>query len=328
MLAMDALLDFILELYRAAQDTAAGEFQTLAFSMLQTMVPFRSATWSNAGLGKEGITLSSMHLYNEPQSLIEDLVSMNSKHSAAVSLAAQRPNIAHQHYSPQLFSGREHAEMRDYQKRYGHDKALMITDSQSLRSRGEWIVLYRPQGQDFFTEQDRRAITAIMPHLTEALTINRLLATQHAVPSSPATLNGARALAHLNGITLHVGNRFAEMLREQWPEWQSSRLPLELLQTITRDGQAVIANRTINITAVGLGNLLFLSAKRLPTLSRLGIRELAVIRLFGAGKSHKEIAKKLGLSPVTVRNYIQHVYRKLGIDNKVALARLLETEEI
>lgn len=226
-LAMDAVLDFILEIYRAAQDTVAEEFQMLALGMLQAALP---------------------------------------------------------------------------------------------SSRQEW--------QDLPTQQDVRTVIALMPHLSEALAISRALAAQQVEPAPSAAPGGTRALAHVSGIAIHVGNRFAEMLREQWPDWQSSHLPQELLQAVMRDGQITIANSAINVGAVSLGNLLFLSARRTLPLSRLSIRELAVVRLFGAGKSHKEIARKLELSPVTIRNHIQRAYRKLDIDNKAALARLLEAEEM
>jgi len=37
-------------------------------------------------------------------------------------------------------------------------------------------------------------------------------------------------------------------------------------------------------------------------------------------------SSELGLSPTTIRNFIRHAYRKLGIANKTALASLLHAE--
>lgn len=41
------------------------------------------------------------------------------------------------------------------------------------------------------------------------------------------------------------------------------------------------------------------------------------------GASYKEIARRVTLAPATVRNVVQVTYRKLGINNKAQLARLM-----
>jgi DNA-binding NarL/FixJ family response regulator len=41
------------------------------------------------------------------------------------------------------------------------------------------------------------------------------------------------------------------------------------------------------------------------------------------GKSHKEVARLLGLAPATVRNQTQSIYAKLGVDNRANLAAMV-----
>jgi DNA-binding CsgD family transcriptional regulator len=41
------------------------------------------------------------------------------------------------------------------------------------------------------------------------------------------------------------------------------------------------------------------------------------------GLSDREIAERLFLSPHTVRQYVKRIYRKLDVDSRVALTRLL-----
>ena len=55
---------------------------------------------------------------------------------------------------------------------------------------------------------------------------------------------------------------------------------------------------------------------------RLSGRERAVLRLAEAGRSNKEIADALSLSPGTVRNYLHEAAGKLGADNRVEAARI------
>jgi DNA-binding CsgD family transcriptional regulator len=51
-------------------------------------------------------------------------------------------------------------------------------------------------------------------------------------------------------------------------------------------------------------------------------REREVARLAARGLGDKEIAQQLFLSPHTVKGYMKACYRKLGVNNRVALARL------
>lgn len=54
----------------------------------------------------------------------------------------------------------------------------------------------------------------------------------------------------------------------------------------------------------------------------LNDRERAVLRLAEEGRSNKEIADALALSPGTVRNYLSEAAQKLGADNRVEAARI------
>lgn len=54
----------------------------------------------------------------------------------------------------------------------------------------------------------------------------------------------------------------------------------------------------------------------------LSERERAVLRWAEQGKSNKEIARSLGLSPGTVRNYLSEAANKLGASNRVEAGRI------
>lgn len=62
-----------------------------------------------------------------------------------------------------------------------------------------------------------------------------------------------------------------------------------------------------------------------PLVSPLSPRETEVLRLLAAGRSTREIAESFTISPVTARNHVLNVERKLGAHSRVAaihLARL------
>ncbi|MFB0528042.1 MAG: response regulator [bacterium] len=45
-------------------------------------------------------------------------------------------------------------------------------------------------------------------------------------------------------------------------------------------------------------------------------REVRVLKLVASGNTNKEIAKKLFMSEKTVKNHLNHIYRKLGVKNR------------
>jgi DNA-binding NarL/FixJ family response regulator len=63
-----------------------------------------------------------------------------------------------------------------------------------------------------------------------------------------------------------------------------------------------------------------------PWTDRLTARELEVATLAGTGLSSPDIGRLLFLSARTVDNHLGRIYRKLGVANRIALARLLGEE--
>jgi PAS domain S-box-containing protein len=62
----------------------------------------------------------------------------------------------------------------------------------------------------------------------------------------------------------------------------------------------------------------------LPEIPRLTPRQSEVLRMLEHGRSTRQIAEELHLSPETVRNHVRHVLRALGVHSRleaVALAR-------
>ena len=58
-----------------------------------------------------------------------------------------------------------------------------------------------------------------------------------------------------------------------------------------------------------------------PPVPCLSERELEVLRHFGSGRSGREVADELGLSPKTVSTYRRRILKKLGLHNGAELVR-------
>jgi DNA-binding CsgD family transcriptional regulator len=202
---------------------------------------------------------------------------------------------------------------------FGHAHNLMLTDDDDRHR----ISCYRSGGTDHFSARDCARANALLPHFVEALALNRSLAVRAPSDSTPPT--STRALIDASGVLLHSSREFLEILRMQWQDWEEPRIPDTLLSRL-RSGPAHIAGGDVCITTHPVGEALLLTARRVSRLDRLSPREATVAREFGSGKTYKEIAKALQRSPATIRNMLQSAYRKLGIDNKAELVRLLHLE--
>ena len=71
----------------------------------------------------------------------------------------------------------------------------------------------------------------------------------------------------------------------------------------------------------GLGRSANRGAGRPYGLTR---RENEALELLAQGRSNAEIAKALGITEQTVKGHLWRLYRKLGVSNRTAAARLLE----
>jgi DNA-binding NarL/FixJ family response regulator len=58
-------------------------------------------------------------------------------------------------------------------------------------------------------------------------------------------------------------------------------------------------------------------------LSELTPREEDIMRAFALGKSYKEISDELFIAPETVKTHIRNVYKKLQVNSRTALRKLL-----
>lgn len=118
------------------------------------------------------------------------------------------------------------------------------------------------------------------------------------------------------------------MLERHWPGLRHGYLPAELRETLSPARKLHLAKRGI---AAGCRQITHVSGRPLRSLSlrpagpcdELTEREWQIAMEIAAGRTHKEIAARLSLSPATVRNRTQDILSKVGVHSKAALANML-----
>lgn len=108
-------------------------------------------------------------------------------------------------------------------------------------------------------------------------------------------------------------------LAEDWVvvDGEPTRVLLRVL--VDRDDPSV------QVAFLGLDEVTEQSALPPHIAAGLTPREREVVQLVVAGLHDHEIAQRLLLSPHTVKDYLKQVYRKLGLDSRIGLARLVLT---
>jgi DNA-binding CsgD family transcriptional regulator len=130
------------------------------------------------------------------------------------------------------------------------------------------------------------------------------------------------ALCEASGRLLYVGAGIASLIARHCPGWQGTTLPEPLL-ALARRAPASLALGRRTILATPHSGVVTLSIGGVRLEGRLSPREREAAVLYATGESYKEIARRLALTPATVRTYLRDVYARLGVRNKVELRVLL-----
>ena len=110
------------------------------------------------------------------------------------------------------------------------------------------------------------------------------------------------------------------------------------------DGEFVVVDRNGDRLTIEVSSVSLLRGKRvvgvfgqitnerattpLPALPQLTPRQSEVLRMLDGGRSTRQIAEELHLSPETVRNHIRHVLRALGVHSRLEAVTLARSQEL
>jgi DNA-binding CsgD family transcriptional regulator len=314
----------LLELYAAARELSLAEFPPFVFGLLENVLRFDAARCTTLTFLHPVAVVCASHLHHDGADTVFDWEQIN-RHDTVIPTVEAAPGRAFSFHAPTLFAGRDQSIMRDFIGRTGHYNNLVIALPDDGNGLWRSLSLYRSRPDDRYAERDQRVLELLMPHVVEALRINEALGL-HAVPADTSA-RAALAIAGPDGAILFAGPCFAGLMRREWPQWPGVHLPECVLDRFRATGSRVHAGCFIELSAQRCGALWFVHARAASLRTRLSSRERRVATLYGSGRSHKAIARELRLSPATVRNHLQHIYAKLGVNDKAQLAVLMARDD-
>jgi DNA-binding CsgD family transcriptional regulator len=314
----------LLSLYRQSHELPLEQFQDGALAVLKSALPFDSAMWGMGTLSPEGLDVHSIHLHHQPPEMLASYAAFKDQDTAALEVA-KRTTAVLSFDTQQWFSGKSQGELREHGRRFEQAHFFIGGTVNPDTCFARWLTLFRADPRARGEEPERLLLAHLMPHVHQALELNRLQHLRHLPPTpdraAQAPIQG-QAMADPRGTIYHMDTAFSEALRTEWSHWHGPQLPQALLLAAQR-GERRWVGRSMVATLHSQHALLWLRTRRRSNVDTLGPRERLVAELIAQGLTHKEVAHQLQRSPATVRSQVQVIYLKLGIHSVTQLVEAL-----
>lgn len=314
----DALIGrTLLAIHTTAESVAFPDFQEAVFTQLQDLLSFNAGIWGMGAMLHGAPQPHHIHLQRLPPDFMaswEPIKSQDILIGQALASGGQpiRSTLSDPAWD-QSPGVRRHCARHDI----GHVLCVFLADAQL--GLYHFISLYRSARETAFSERDERIKQILAPHLVHAVNVSRLrqlrAASTRSGPEHFAVMDG-------RGVVHQADHGFVDMLRREWAHWCGPELPDAVAATRARPHKWAGAH--IAVAATLVKDMYLLSVRAANAADRLTVREQQVAQQFARGKTHKEVAKLLGISPATVRNHLQAIYGKLQIGDKAQLGEHMQ----
>lgn len=323
---MDATLatlrDFgmcLLTLVTLARAGNPEEMHRDALHVLQTLVPFDSAWWGEVSRGGPGVPPrnwlhGSIGLSATFAEEWNGLAAIDEFASESIARAGEvvRGGAADTPHPPG-------SEVYEFCRRHDLYHAMAVTLELPSSGLMFFVAIYRRTAGAAFQDGEAVIFGEFVRHLVQHWR-DVLDGLQGAVPGRSWD---AYALAEPDGRLVYVGGRIGQVLREADPAWQGTMLPANVTALVQAAPCSAALARGDRLTLVPCGRLVALMLDAREQGEVLPPRERRAAALYAQGRTYKEIAAQLDLSPATVRTYLRNAYANLGVRNKIELVSAL-----
>jgi DNA-binding CsgD family transcriptional regulator len=314
----------LLGLYGLAQEQPVDTFQNAALALVKGVLPFDAAIWGTATTQAAGIEIHTIHLHDKTPETVAAYEEVKHLDHVSAGMFA-KPSTTQAFQSDTVFAAPEKRAIRDYMNRYAQPNFLLHTQSNAKTSFLHWLTFYREKRDAHCTPGDVKKLRFLAPHLMQALAFNRSAHLATLASADRALSPRGMAMADAHGVVVASNKLFAVQAQQAWgvPGAEGTRLPPGLVAQIAA-GKQCFFWQGLRTQWHLEHDLLFIKTRPIQPADGLSAKESAVAKLVAQGLSHKEVARNLGRAPATVRNQIQQIYAKLGVNNIAELVLALQ----
>lgn len=317
-----SLSRLLLDLYQLATSSPIGEFEDQLFQLLREHFSFDSAWLGKSTMIRQGPQMHNSYVHNLPEGYVADWEKVKDSDPIV-------PRVLDESRKAVIMSMAENSLTEQYRKfmsKYSIAQIVCGVSEDAVLKLWTHLSLYKNSLLPAFNAQDVELIQLAMPHIASALNLNRLHYMQQ-LKAAKFSPRASFAICDNQGVLQYADAAFADLMLMEWPEWNGAMLPRTFHKLQQENSSDPYVGKLISLQAEQVSDLLLINAKPRSAIDALTPRELAVARLFGEGMTYKAVAKKMEISPATVRHHLRQAYSKLNIQNKGEIAWLLSRYE-
>lgn len=317
---MKDLSSLALDLYRACREMAVDRYRHWAIERLKQYVPFDAAMWASGHFGDRGPVIHNVVLANRPPAMLADYEHIKHEDPLAADVALHPGISCVANAIPEYPSLSR--ETVSYLLKWRIINAISNVIVDPLTGLLTAVGLYREDRAMPFTEAERCFHEDTMPHLIETHAANRIAhIARSAQPRNAAIYASAAVDGH--GQLQCAPDNFQRLLLAEWPGWRGHQLPKEVKHLTARKRGSHFVGKRVFFRSMQSNGIFLVQAREKRAADELTVRELEVARLAANGLTYREVAKRLGISPTTVRNHLSAIYGKLKVRKQPEIVPLL-----
>ncbi len=306
--------DFLLELYHNASYRRPEDLRLHTLRDLQRLVPFDFAVWG--GGRADGRLVTDLTVLDQKEAVLKEWEAVADQ-DAFCDLTLRHLGVTARFDDVPEF--RQSLAYNEHWRRFHASHMMATISAEQTDGYVSFVGLCAEGRPSEFTEAERAFKQTLMPHLSQALRINRELWTHRAARKEEAV-----ALVDGEGWILSQEGSFQEYTTAEWGPLRP-RIPPDVMRVLV--SHKLWRGQTLTARLTGFDSHYFIHVLFQPELSCLTFREREVAELFATGLTHRQVAAALETSPSTVRNQLARIYDKLGLSSKAELAALLSQPE-
>ena len=305
----------LLQLYRLSHELPIDQFQNAALQLIKQVLPFDASMWGSATTSARGLDIHLIHLHQKSPEMLSAYEPLKHLDTAGISMFDKHQATSGFH-AESWFTKPCQRELLAMLQKF-EQKNYFITSQHNPNTRiAEWITLFRADADAHCTAEEVRLLAQLSPHVLQAQAFNRV--THLNQLGIHAAGQHGTAIADLLGVLYHADPVFREVMAREWGNGKRHKLPAPVLHHFSK-GQSHFIGDTTVMSHHTEHDLLFLKVRARCRADSLTPREHTVASLVAKGCTYKEIARLLNRAPATVRNHIQAIHEKLGVNHVAGL---------
>ncbi|MDG1732151.1 MAG: helix-turn-helix transcriptional regulator [Thalassotalea sp.] len=309
---------FISQLYRKSLSVSLEDFPTWALDLLRQVIPFDGAIWGT------GHTTTKKFHTQVTLDVSEDIFNKLLEHLPINPIFEQiKQSLGSAINMSDVISDEKFYHSELYHKCFKPYDIERILSSINLDERSgifTLLTLYRYDREHLFTAQEQQLQSRLLYHLMSCFAYRQLseISIKTGIESNQEEAH-ISALCDAKGIYHCVTQQFFDVLDEHMSKPSHQIFPID---SFNKNDHFIKKNLHFSLKKVG--ELFKVSIRVINQLDTLTAREKEVIEGVCQGKTFKQIAKELTLSPSTVSNHLYRIYIKLGINTRSELIELVQ----